>query len=191
MTHAHRALSLVALAGCGAPPPAEQPATISTATASVASIAPIESPAPPPIVAPAAPPVAAAPQTVAVAEPPAASASASPRASAGATRLIPPHMVHGRLAPEIIQRVVRENFGRFRLCYENNLRNSPNLQGRVAVRFVIEVNGKVRKSENAGSDMPDSETVACVVKAFRELTFPPPDGGTVTVTYPVMFAPGG
>jgi hypothetical protein len=36
--------------------------------------------------------------------------------------------------------------------------------------------------------MPDKEVVSCVVKAIAELTFPPPDGGFVTVVYPIMFA---
>ncbi len=49
----------------------------------------------------------------------------------------------GRLPPEVIQRIVRQNFGRFRLCYENGLRNNPNLQGRVSVRFVIGRDGAV------------------------------------------------
>jgi hypothetical protein len=26
---------------------------------------------------------------------------------------------------------------------------------------------------------------------FRKLSFPPPEGGVVTVTYPIVFAPGG
>ena len=49
--------------------------------------------------------------------------------------------VNGRLPPEVIQRIVRQNFGRFRLCYENGLRNNPNLQGRVTVKFVIDRSG--------------------------------------------------
>ena len=64
--------------------------------------------------------------------------------------------VSGRLPPEVIQRIVRQNFGRFRLCYENGLRNNPNLQGRVAVRFVIGRDGAVSNVSNGGSDMPDS-----------------------------------
>ena len=51
--------------------------------------------------------------------------------------------VNGRLPPEVIQRIVRQNFGRFRLCYENGLRTNPNLQGRVAVKFVIDRDGAV------------------------------------------------
>jgi hypothetical protein len=129
-----------------------------------------------------------------------ASASAAPSASASASAAAkakpppdpPPHgKAGGRLAPEVIQRVVRQHFGRFRLCYERNLRDCPNLSGRVNVKFFIDLDGSVKQPRNADSDMPDGETVACVVEAFRALQFPPPEGGYVTVTYPVMFSPGG
>jgi hypothetical protein len=97
----------------------------------------------------------------------------------------------GRLPPEIIQRVVRQNFGRFRLCYEDGLRRNPNLQGRVAVRFVIGRDGAVSNVGQGGSDLPDGAVVACVQRAFYGLSFPPPESGIVTVTYPISFNPGG
>jgi hypothetical protein len=100
-------------------------------------------------------------------------------------------VVNGRLPPEVIQRVVRQNFGRFRLCYENGLRTQPSLQGRVAVRFVIGRDGSVSQAANGGSDLPDSGVVSCVTRAFYGLSFPAPDAGIVTVTYPIMFSPGG
>ncbi|UQA58221.1 AgmX/PglI C-terminal domain-containing protein [Polyangium aurulentum] len=115
----------------------------------------------------------------------------------GSHRTKPPQVrmgatsVSGRLPPEVIQRIVRQNFGRFRLCYENGLRNNPNLQGRVAVRFVIGRDGAVSNVGNGGSDMPDGGVVSCVVRAFYGLSFPQPEGGIVTVVYPIMFAPGG
>lgn len=99
--------------------------------------------------------------------------------------------VSGRLPAEIIQRVVRQNFGRFRLCYENGLRTNPTLQGRVAVRFVIGRDGAVSSVGNGGSDMSDSGVTSCVVRAFYGLSFPQPEDGIVTVTYPIMFTPGG
>ncbi|MEO7328200.1 MAG: AgmX/PglI C-terminal domain-containing protein [Minicystis sp.] len=99
--------------------------------------------------------------------------------------------VSGRLPPEVIQRIVRQNFGRFRLCYENGLRNNPNLQGRVGVNFVIGRDGAVSQVQNGGSDLPDSGVVQCVVRAFYGLSFPQPEGGIVTVGYPIMFSPGG
>jgi hypothetical protein len=98
--------------------------------------------------------------------------------------------VNGRLPPEVIQRIVRQNNGRFRLCYENGLRSDPKLAGRVTVRFVIGRKGEVASAEDGGSDLPDKATVSCVVRAFSALTFPEPEGGIVTVTYPVVFQPG-
>ena len=96
-----------------------------------------------------------------------------------------------RLPPEVIQRVVRDNFGKFRACYENGLRNNPNLQGRVSVRFVIGRDGSVSNVGNGGSDLPDPAVVQCVVRAYYGLSFPQPEGGIVTVVYPIMFSPGG
>ncbi len=98
--------------------------------------------------------------------------------------------VSGRLPPEAIQRVVRQNFGRFRLCYENGLRPSPNLSGRVTVRFVIARDGSVGSVADGGSDIPDRTVTSCVVRAFSGLSFPQPEGGIVTVSYPILFSPG-
>lgn len=97
---------------------------------------------------------------------------------------------NGRLAPEVIQRIVRQNFGRFRLCYENGLRSNPGLTGRIATRFVIDRTGAVSMSQDAGSDMPDQAVVGCVVRSFSSLSFPSPEGGVATVTYPITFSPG-
>lgn len=102
-----------------------------------------------------------------------------PQVRMGATQ------VSGRLPPEVIQRIVRQNFGRFRLCYENGLRNNPALAGRVVVRFVIGRDGAVGSVGNGGSDLPDGGVVSCVVRSFGGLSFPQPEGGIVTVTYPI------
>ena len=99
--------------------------------------------------------------------------------------------VSGRLPAEVIQRIVRQSFGRFRLCYENGLRTNPNLQGRVSVRFVIRRDGVVENVANGGSDMPDSGVIGCVVRTFHGLSFPEPEDGSVTVTYPIVFSPDG
>ena len=98
--------------------------------------------------------------------------------------------VNGRLPAEVIQRIVRQNFGRFRLCYENGMRTNPNLAGRVAVRFVIDRSGAVSTASDGGSDLPDRGVVSCVVRGFGNLSFPQPEGGIVTVVYPIIFNPG-
>jgi len=63
--------------------------------------------------------------------------------------------VNGRLPPEVIQRIVRQSFGRFRLCYQDGLRSNASLQGRVVVKFVIDRSGSVSSAADGGSDMPD------------------------------------
>jgi hypothetical protein len=98
--------------------------------------------------------------------------------------------VSGRLPPEVIQRIVRQNYGRFRLCYEQGLSRNPNLEGRVQVRFVIGRDGSVSNVSNGGSDIPDSAVVQCVIRNYYGLSFPQPEGGIVTVVYPIMFSPG-
>lgn len=98
--------------------------------------------------------------------------------------------VSGRIPPEIIQRVVRQNYGRFRLCYQQSLTTSPSLTGRVAVRFTILPSGDVANVADAGSDLPAPAVVACVVRAFQGLLFPAPESGSVTVVYPLLFNPG-
>jgi hypothetical protein len=98
-------------------------------------------------------------------------------------------VVGGSLPPELIQRVVRQNFGRFRQCYESALRTNPNLTGRVTARFVIDRDGSVSTSGNGGSDLPDSGAVQCVISAFYGLSFPAPRDGVVRVSYPILFTP--
>jgi hypothetical protein len=108
----------------------------------------------------------------------------APKVRMGATQ------VSGRLPPEVIQRIVRQNYGRFRMCYEQGLAKNPNLEGRVTVRFVIGRDGSVSNVGNGGSDIPDAGVVQCVIRNYYGLSFPQPEGGIVTVVYPIMFSPG-
>lgn len=98
--------------------------------------------------------------------------------------------ISGALPEEVIRRIVRQSFGRFRLCYENGLRKKPDLQGRITTRFVIDASGAVKTTADGGSDLPDDAVVGCVVRVFGNLSFPQPAKGEVTVVYPLMFNPG-
>ena len=112
-------------------------------------------------------------------------ATGGPQLRAGVTQ------VSGRVPPEVIQRIVRQSFGRMRLCYEAGLARDPNLQGTVVIRFVIDRQGSVPSaSAGPGTDLPDPAVVACVTGAMSNLAFPQPDGGVVTVNYPIRFGDG-
>jgi len=58
------------------------------------------------------------------------------------------------------------------------------------VSFIIDQGGLVSCATGERSSLPDSRVVACVVSAFRQLTFPQPERGRVTVAYPIIFATG-
>jgi hypothetical protein len=96
----------------------------------------------------------------------------------------------GRLDPVLIQRVIRARYGRFQRCFEDGLARNPDLGGRVTVRLVIEADGGVSKVRVVCTSMPDRIVVKCVVAEYEELHFPKPEGGIVTVVYPIMFTPG-
>lgn len=97
--------------------------------------------------------------------------------------------VNGRLDPKTIGAVVSARMGFFRRCYAVGLHANPNLQGRIAMRFVIGRDGVAGEPGNGGSDLPDASVVQCVLKSAAGLTFPPPEGGIVTVVAPFMFTP--
>lgn len=59
------------------------------------------------------------------------------------------------------------------------------------MRFIIDTDGTVKQPRPAGADVADARVEACVVESFRGLQFPQPEGGTVTVVYPITFSPGG
>src|SRR5262249_58774195 len=81
----------------------------------------------------------------------------APKVRMGATS------VSGRLPPEVIQRIVRQNYGRFRMCYEQGLTRNPNLEGRVSVRFVIGRDGGVSNVSNGGAALPGPRVVGGVL----------------------------
>ncbi len=97
--------------------------------------------------------------------------------------------VTGRLPREVIYRIVRQSFGRLRACYDAGLKTNPELQGRVALRFVIGADGGISQVKGGG-DLPDKDVVNCVTRSLDGVNFPRPESGTVEVSLPVVFTPG-
>ena len=106
----------------------------------------------------------------------------APKLKAGAVT------VSGRLPPEVVTRIVRQSFGRFRMCYEQGLAKNPALAGRVSVRFVIKADGTVGNVSNGGSSLGDASVVPCVLSSFYGLSFPQPESGIVVVLFPIEFS---
>jgi len=98
--------------------------------------------------------------------------------------------VTGGLASEVVDRIVRHAFGRYRLCYETGRQADPKLAGVVVTRFTIDATGAVAKAEaDPCTTMPSADVTACVVRGVSALKFPSPEGGEVSVVLPVLFSP--
>jgi hypothetical protein len=97
--------------------------------------------------------------------------------------------VQGDLSPKVIFRTVRDRTPDFRSCYEEALKRRPSATGRVVVRFDITTSGNVKDAINAQQDMADEAIATCVGNAFRTLIFPRPTWGSVSVVFPIAFAP--
>lgn len=97
--------------------------------------------------------------------------------------------VTGGLAREIIVRVVKRHMSALRFCYERGLMKNPKLQGKLVVKFTIDKTGRVAAASETSNTISDPEVGACVVKRFKQMKFPAPEGGDVTVLYPLVFSP--
>ncbi|MFK7872168.1 MAG: TonB family protein [Oligoflexales bacterium] len=97
------------------------------------------------------------------------------------------------LTPQEISRVIRAHLNQIRHCYESLLQRSPGASGRLKVRFIISLSGRVSSasvSQASGANMSDSTLQRCVTSKVRQWQFPKPRGGqAVTVNYPFLFSP--
>jgi TonB family protein len=97
--------------------------------------------------------------------------------------------IGGQLSQEQIQSVVRRGNAKLRKCYEIALARSPQLQGKVVASFTINTDGRVTALDTSESTLGSPEAVRCVAAIFSTMQFPKPQGGEVTVKYPVEFNP--
>ena len=110
--------------------------------------------------------------------------------SVRATARIDGPTITGRLAPELIENVVRANFAELRKCYVQALTRVPDAAGKTATRLVIGRNGRVSEARTTLSGNLPPQMSSCLAIVFRSLTFEAPLEGIVTVSYPIAFSPG-
>lgn len=100
--------------------------------------------------------------------------------------------VRGSLSREVIRRVIRRHINEVRFCYEQELNQRPDLEGRVQVAFIISPTGAVQSAAIGASTLSNSRVEGCIAEAVRRWTFPAPDGGGVVgVNYPFVLSSDG
>jgi TonB family protein len=96
----------------------------------------------------------------------------------------------GYLDPRVVQNVVQGGYFSMRECYEEGLARDTELSGKIQVRFIIDHDGRVSSAQLDDNTLPDCEAARCMLEVYRRLEFPEPNGGRVTVVYPLTFTPG-
>jgi TonB family protein len=98
----------------------------------------------------------------------------------------------GEFDAKLVTAEVKKRLRAIQVCYENQLRRNPGLQGKVVVEFTIEQSGSVSKAKPTSNTTNDPAVAACVVDTVKRFRFNPgPEGGSVTFSYPFVFAPQG
>jgi outer membrane biosynthesis protein TonB len=96
----------------------------------------------------------------------------------------------GHLDRGEIQRVVNAHLFQVQGCYERQLMKDPSLGGKATFQWVIGTSGSTGGVRVAQSSIHSVEVLTCIQTAIQRWTFPAPEGGSVTVTYPFAFTSG-
>jgi TonB family protein len=159
---------------------------------------PSESPTETRSVPPASPEPKAAPLPVAakveVPAPTKPDVSAAPTEPAPVTpkvRVTPPAPTPGAgppvakgLDPVKTQAIVRSHLPEVQRCYERGKMDDPEIRGRITLRIVVGVTGKVTSAMVENSSVRSSAVESCVLDAVQGWTFPAPVGGPAVISYP-------
>jgi len=91
----------------------------------------------------------------------------------------------------IISSSVQVKRSRLRTVYNEQLRNSPNLEGNVILEFVVSPEGSVLKCNVLTSSLGNPEFEKALVREILRWRFPRVKKGTTTILFPISFFPSG
>jgi ABC-type transport system substrate-binding protein len=119
---------------------------------------------------------------------PSTSTSTAPSTSTSQASAAPPStdaVVHrGTLDAMAVRAVVRDALPEIRFCFEWELNAHPDLAGQVTMQFVIREDGTVTDAGVLEDALHDETVTNCFTHVMSHLRFPPPEGGSVGVSYP-------
>lgn len=87
----------------------------------------------------------------------------------------------GEMAESLIEKALSKYLSRFQYCYEKALLSDASLGGNLVVQWDITTAGKTASPRVLQSQLNNKDLHACVLKVLKEVPFPKPKGGLVTV----------
>lgn len=94
----------------------------------------------------------------------------------------------GEIDAREVSKRIRRRSSAVKACYERALRASPNLKGKLALRFKITGSGRVDPSVRIKSNQTNSAVANCIIGKLRSWRFPKPKKGTVSFNYTWVFS---
>ncbi|MFO0659589.1 MAG: AgmX/PglI C-terminal domain-containing protein [Polyangiaceae bacterium] len=88
--------------------------------------------------------------------------------------------VKGGLMPEVVNRIIRQNYGRLVLCYEHGLEKTPTLAGAVTLEMSISSKGDLSPLKSIDNTLADASMVTCIENAMQKVSFPESETGNGT-----------
>lgn len=114
--------------------------------------------------------------------------SAGKTGSGGVGLLEDESEVEGGLDRETIAQYIKTQLGQILYCYERQLSATPDIHGKVAVKFTISGTGQVVAQNIGDTTLRNQPVEGCILSKISKWKFPEPKGGTkVVVTYPFLF----
>ncbi len=103
-------------------------------------------------------------------------------------------VVMGSIDKELIRKVIQEHAAQIRYCYEQQLAVNPKLQGKVAIKWVINGDGSASSPQvdRSSTTLEDARVHECMMSRITSWAFPKPKGGGIAViTYPWILRSSG
>jgi TonB family protein len=96
----------------------------------------------------------------------------------------------GEFDSNLVVQTIKTRIRAIQMCYEQQLRRNPSLAGKVTIEFTIQVRGNVTDVHVKENSTGDTAVGTCVANTVGTFRFNPgPQGGSVTYSYPFVFAP--
>ena len=84
---------------------------------------------------------------------------------------------------------VRRRMSAIRACYERELNTHPDLAGKVVIEFTVQESGSVTGAHAIENLTGSTRLASCLSRVARGIRLSPgPQGGSVTIQYPFVFA---
>jgi hypothetical protein len=103
-------------------------------------------------------------------------------------------VVMGSIDKELVRKVIQDHAAQIRYCYEQQLAINPRLQGKVAIKWIINADGSATSAQvdRGTTTLEDGKVHECMMARIQSWQFPKPKGGGMAViTYPWILRSSG